>query len=1140
MIELTGEGVQQRVEENLKSLAVDQSEGADARSHDLTCAVVREVMFTMKASLAALGKRATQCSRRGAEHMIHQVTKAINTCLASHKAQQKSAPTPESWSLGTDVASTTGEVMAVIIQTMESHLDDPNEHPKDDLSTVAATVKIMETQSAAMEHPPPRMDICLAEGQSQTQKGVRCSSRHTTQSIDKLSDIEFQEKARNAVSDVLSKRLPGSTTQLSRPSSTVAEQIPSVSVADLAASTITDMFVEEVMFLVESTDSFTELSEQESVEPTRGKKDVQSAALELFQKMKDKVMDIFNKPRPESLEEGASEVSVTDQAEDVESCTKEIVSKIVVLYKSVSENEDANSLVVDSRTSRESLVKMNFVDNVFAQLKNLTYTLKNTQVDSSKKLESSSPFATNSEECLHTLSDKSFQTEAVQAVSDVLKKSVTTLLTLIVPEISASATNQDSEVAAYEIVGSFIHEVGSFAQLIQGPESVEVSDNPPEAKAPADECPITDDQRTTAAQNAYKKIRSGVKKYFIGNTVFQIKGKEPAEVESTPQDEGVPGETSSSPDALNEANLVAVDTCTKSVIGKIIGVFKSKASEEDTEQPIQDVGGIMSELEGMTHSTEAPQSVPHSSKSISTRSSASSIQHLSATLQKLSNEKTLNQVMKQVSEALLQSVQGRTGSDTSVHDNGSVSLSEAELTALDVTDTVVKGVEILLECPEILEMTNQEADIAEPEKRKPFWSIFQNVQDKVKDFVSKHRDPDFKVDQLDTTETLEPEPASIQDQQPDSDNSTKKEVQLLKDLAPVIFDVPTIQTGERLVSSEPRTPPPSQQPSISMPSTSKESDALPGFLPEEKILSFSKDLTYHIKSLLLDSNAGPQIIKLIAGKSTSDSVLYMKENKHAQKKKHAALEMVYVFAEEAIRCMLQPYFRLPSKLNTDEEFPTRPVYSEVIDVFTRVMVCQVMDNLGTIVEQGGSVGSDEVLASSRPPSSKSGCEPCLSDAIIRDPQLLEENTNKATGSSLPELDSDDYTCLVTILILRLLAKIRDQELVSADLMEATKDLIERVLSEFTDAPGIQKSSSHPQQAKVKRVYTVIYDYLMKEFGTTTAIKTIATEDLSFDQLLITTLTRELLHTCDIQDPTTRKTPQSGKIPKLRINLKVRI
>ncbi|KAG5279909.1 hypothetical protein AALO_G00082900 [Alosa alosa] len=224
----------------------------------------------MRATLTALGKSVAQGSHRGAERMIHQVTRRITACLTSQKTQQQSGSTPENRSLASDVANTTGEVMAVVIQTMESHLDDQeDQHAKEVLSTMAATVKMMtETDSAALEHPHDLMDISHLKGQSQTQKEVRSSSRHTTQSIDKLSDREFQEKARNAISDVLIKRFPGSTTQLTRPSSAVIDQsnhcrdenggTPSVSVADLAASTITELFVEEMMYMVESTENFIE------------------------------------------------------------------------------------------------------------------------------------------------------------------------------------------------------------------------------------------------------------------------------------------------------------------------------------------------------------------------------------------------------------------------------------------------------------------------------------------------------------------------------------------------------------------------------------------------------------------------------------------------------------------------------------------------------------------------------------------------------------------------------------------------------------------------------------------------------------------------------------------------------------------
>ena len=1098
---LTEEDVQQCVEENLKSLTAAGSEGSDtsSSSHALTCAVAKEVMYRMKATLTALGKTALTCSCRGAERMIRRVTRRINTCLGSQTAQQTSASTPENRSVASDVDTTTGEVMSIVLRTMESQLDDrEDQHAKEVLNTVAATVKMIEAQN-------------------QTQKGVRSRSRHSTQSIDKLSDTEFQEKARNAVSDVLMKRLQWGDLSGDEKGGT-----PSISMADSAASTLTDTFIEEMMCLVQSTESLPESFDGDDVDTQ--KKEVQSAAFGLFRKMSAKVTDIFNIPKP------STDQDLKTSEEDLESCTKNIVNEIVMVYKSVSENDDTKSF--GGQSSRESLVKMTLVNSVFAQLKNLAHGSEDIQVGSNKELQlplhhqksgtsmkSSSLSPISSEVCLHTLSGKSFQTEAIQAVSGVLKKSVTTLTTLTEPENPSTATSQDSGAAACEIVESFVKDVSSFEQLIQGSESVEGSGGPSG----------TDNQKTSAALKLYQKVKVGVKKYFIANT-FQNNTENPVE-------EGL-------------ENVEAVDSCTKNVIGEIIGVYKSKVSDDGTEQPIQDVGGIISELEGLAQSTNPPKSedISHGSKNISTRSSASSIQLLAATLQKLSSEKVFNQAIQQVSEVLIKSVKSRTGSDSSVQQDGSVSFSEAEMTALDVTDTVVKGVESLLQIPSQGTSVSESLIFSDLTIRSTTRSIFQNLQGKVKDFFSKHHTSDDKMSQKDTKEAPSNMLVSTQDGQPCSNDSTTKEVQLLRDLAAAMLEGANIQPGECLLSSEPRSNPPSLSPSISKPSSSKTYDALPGSPQEENSQAFSKELSDRIKSLLLESNTSPQAITLIAGKSSSDSVLYMKENKGEEKKPQAALEMVYVFAEEAIRCLLQPYFH-PSKPNTNKELPPRPVYSKIIDLFTRVMVCQVIDNVATAVEQEGDVHPDEVLKQNQPsqPTSKSSLglissysTPDLSDDIIRDLECLEENTDTAPDSSLPLLDSDDYSCLVTMLILRLLAKIKDQQLISADLLEATRELIERVLLDFTDVSGIPKSSTHLKNAKAQRIYRIVYDYLTKELGTTAALKAVETQDLSFDQLLIMTLTKELLLTSDRQDPTTLDTPPRRRPPKLRINLKVKV
>ena len=199
----------------------------------------------------------------------------------------------------------------------------------------------------------------------------------------------------------------------------------------------------------------------------------------------------------------------------------------------------------------------------------------------------------------------------------------------------------------------------------------------------------------------------------------------------------------------------------------------------------------------------------------------------------------------------------------------------------------------------------------------------------------------------------------------------------------------------------------------------------------------------------------------------------------------------------------------------------------MLGLFTRVMISQVMDVLR--IESG--VELDRDMIRTRSPSS--------------------------VGSVLGT-DSSDYGCFVTVLMLRLLAKIKDQPNASADMMYSSRELIEKVLSEFSGASGTPNFQTYPSTLKIQATSRTMDKFLLKEFGPETVLqRAVETQDVSFDRTLLTALRKELLQQCDTEAtaaPSAQAAPPSPqpvpvadegrtsrtklKMPKKRFNIKV--
>ncbi|KAL2100839.1 hypothetical protein ACEWY4_002600 [Coilia grayii] len=221
---------------------------------------------------------------------------------------------------------------------------------------------------------------------------------------------------------------------------------------------------------------------------------------------------------------------------------------------------------------------------------------------------------------------------------------------------------------------------------------------------------------------------------------------------------------------------------------------------------------------------------------------------------------------------------------------------------------------------------------------------------------------------------------------------------------------------------------------------------------------------------------------------------------------------------------------------------------DILGHFTGVMVHQVKDVLETDskVELGRDLDQVKGVcvadkrphsSTSSPSSSKYADRPTMlhSDVILDgDATVCDRHAVEHPASTAPSglrSDSNDNGCLVTVLMLRLLAKMKDQQTASADTMDSQK-LIERLLSEFSSASGTPDFNMYPSNINIQSLYRAVDKNLLREFGSQTILqKAVDTKDCSFDNILMSALRKELLQQCDVEVTAAPSAPSASPPPE---------
>ncbi|XP_062380986.1 uncharacterized protein LOC134069135 [Sardina pilchardus] len=279
----------------------------------------------------------------------------------------------------------------------------------------------------------------------------------------------------------------------------------------------------------------------------------------------------------------------------------------------------------------------------------------------------------------------------------------------------------------------------------------------------------------------------------------------------------------------------------------------------------------------------------------------------------------------------------------------------------------------------------------------------------------------------------------------------------------------------------------------------------------------SHDLIEDVYQILLK---GRQTVA--AAKSASDSALVAM--KQAQDVPQGAMvsQIVGMFAQECVKDLFLPCFKLPSSWKSGAGAPLRSaaasvscpgglssmarngedraaespsqILAEVLQVAMDVMVADVMNIISLATRK--PMDMETLLKESGFP-----------DVAFNTPDLGLVEDEKCADS---QEGSTDYSSLVSVLMIRLLSKLQNEDSLSDDMLDQCSKLINKVLSELTAALGVSKTDFCPAGVNIRKVFKVIYNDLLSEYGSKNSVLlALEVEDPSVEKTVVRSLISEI-------------------------------
>lgn len=144
-------------------------------------------------------------------------------------------------------------------------------------------------------------------------------------------------------------------------------------------------------------------------------------------------------------------------------------------------------------------------------------------------------------------------------------------------------------------------------------------------------------------------------------------------------------------------------------------------------------------------------------------------------------------------------------------------------------------------------------------------------------------------------------------------------------------------------------------------------------------------------------------------------------------------------------------------------------------------------------------------------TSRSGvAQNIVGDQFTTSPDVVKDAPPPTPSSENSDTD-DDFTSLISMLVLRLLSKITTQtDLYPVDVARTSQDLIPKVKSVFCAMSGSSETQAYTENLKIHKVYRAVYKHMLEEFGLEKILQLAVSTQDSFDRILVKSLSKELL------------------------------
>lgn len=622
-----------------------------------------------------------------------------------------------------------------------------------------------------------------------------------------------------------------------------------------------------------------------------------------------------------------------------------------------------------------------------------------------------------------------------------------------------------------------------------------------------------------------------------------------------------------------------VEDCTKEVMGELLMAVKQHISEDQTNGTDEKIsagcylaGNIMLEIENNFVCAFNPIS------STDNRDSAELVAPTTEIIQKLSNEDIQAKSIKQVSQVLLKSAKsGGTLSSLPAESTASelvgtvvegiqTLLQSTSYDAMDKTISDIKG-----DCEEGSAVLLAESKAQIDDFKVKVWSatreIFGNLQSKVKEFFTKSQLHGSKVEEkLCAKEAISNVLICIQEEVPNSGLWEHDSEYLhmfhdtvnsmLQSLGAIDVQRPTsASTSER--SKTPLT-------NISLDDTS-EDECLAGITrntmadvvktilenvdPGDASLSHAQGLTSVARRLerslsrssvsssshdLIDQIYGLFMRSTTPRQCVSDTML-MNHQQRVESGMPTASEILQLYIEESVKHLFLPCFKLPSPWSVakggvqQQTLTSISCPSSLTDVAVQGKMAaakspsQILSNTVTLVID--MMVKEVMLSLTRSLSPSDNLETIgeTSHAFSEGPnenQMNAETTADFKIIQWPEafpLATDDYSGLVTLLVIQLMAKINNQSF-SDNMASKARELINKVVAALCASSGISVTESYPKHTKVHRIYRSVFTDLLNQFGSKMVLlEAMESNHPSFETSMVTSLTKEILQ-ISIKEP----------------------